>query len=86
MKAKSEGSDITTVDAIHREYQLATDADKTFIDHAVRCGELLIEQKKAVGHGKFGQWVKDHLKFSHDTANDYMKLAGKPKNERARFY
>jgi hypothetical protein len=70
---------------INHEHELAMQAAESAMDHAVRCGELLIKQKKRLEYGEFEQWVLDNLSFSHDTANNYMRAARCPKNERARF-
>lgn len=36
-------------------------------------GDLLVQGKKILGHGKFKPWVKD-LGFRYSTANNYMRL------------
>jgi len=40
----------------------------------VEMGQLLIEAKTIVGHGRFGTWVNENMPFSHSTAINYMKL------------
>ena len=40
---------------------------------AIRSGELLTEQKKAVGR-RWGRWIKENLPYSHSTVNRYMNL------------
>lgn len=54
----------------------------TVVEHAVRCGQLLIEQKECikerVGHGAWCKWIEDHCDFSQSTANLYMKAARNP--------
>jgi len=44
------------------------------IDNALRIGELLSEQKKALKHGEFTVWVSDNLPFSVRTAQNYMRV------------
>jgi Protein of unknown function (DUF3102) len=61
--------------AINHEHMLATEAAEDAITHAIRCGELLIQQKHRSRHGTFQAWVRDHCEFSHDTANAYMRAA-----------
>ena len=45
------------------------------LSHAFEAGRLLIEAKERVGHGRFMDWVRDSVAFSHDTADNYMRLA-----------
>jgi hypothetical protein len=40
---------------------------------AIDIGELLVEQKKQCGHGKWLPWVKANLRFSEATAKRYMQ-------------
>jgi Protein of unknown function (DUF3102) len=41
-----------------------------------RAGGLLIEQKAVVkaARGKWLEWLKENIEFSHDTASNYVKL------------
>ena len=73
-------ADLTTsvqriADEINSEHALA---QEEFLKHAIRCGELLLEQKKLVGHGNFGKWIETNCEFSVATANNYMKVAKNP--------
>jgi hypothetical protein len=54
------------------------------VAHIVRCGALLIAQKGRMKHGEFMPWVEKHCKFSHDSANHYMRVAANPNYEHAR--
>ena len=48
------------------------------IEAAVKCGALLIEQKRNTPHGEFGNWLKQNCShISHKTACAYMSLATK---------
>lgn len=60
---------------IRTEHQAAEEQMRGSLLHAKRAGELLIEAKAQVGHGKFMEWVVQHCQFSHATANGYMKIA-----------
>lgn len=42
---------------------------------AMGAGDLLLEAKEIVGHGKFGLWLKENVKISGRTARLYMTLA-----------
>jgi hypothetical protein len=64
-------------DEINTEHELAKRSAEDAVAHAVRCGELLMAQKRRCGHGNFVAWVKEHCCFSHDTANIYMRTARK---------
>jgi hypothetical protein len=45
------------------------------IQHAIRCGELLLEMKRRVGHGNWLVWVGEHFEASERTARNYMEIA-----------
>jgi hypothetical protein len=45
------------------------------IQHAIRCGELLLEMKQRVGHGNWLTWVQEHFEASERTARNYMEIA-----------
>ncbi len=45
------------------------------IQHAIRCGELLLEMKQRVGHGNWLAWVQEHFEASERTARNYMEIA-----------
>jgi hypothetical protein len=63
---------------INAEHQLAVESASGAIKHAIKCGELLTEQKSRLKHGEFGPWIAKHCKFSQATANNYMKAAQNP--------
>ncbi len=44
------------------------------LEDARECGRLLVEAKAEAGHGSFGQWVKDNLRFGIRQAQNYMRL------------
>jgi len=62
-------------DEINEQHRLSLES---FTEHAIRCGELLLEQKQRVGYGSFGKWIESNCEFSVSTANNYMKLAKTP--------
>jgi hypothetical protein len=45
------------------------------IQHAIRCGQLLLEMKQRVGHGNWLAWVQEHFEASERTARNYMEVA-----------
>ncbi len=48
---------------------------KETMEGAVQIGLRLQEAKEKVGHGNFGQWCKENLNYSQDTAQKFMRLA-----------
>jgi hypothetical protein len=47
---------------------------ETMIQKAIRIGELLVEQKQKMQHGRFTQWVTENLPFSIRSAQNYMRV------------
>ena len=60
---------------IRREHQLAEQHFKSAVAHAVNAGELLIEAKGQVKHGRWLPWIKANFPGSEWTARNYMRLA-----------
>jgi hypothetical protein len=44
------------------------------LQSAIEIGALLREAKRQTGHGSFGKWIADNVKFSARTATNYMRL------------
>src|SRR5574337_659217 len=42
---------------------------------AQKCGEVLVQAKKIVGHGGWGKWLETNFNGSQSTATGYMALA-----------
>ena len=62
--------------AINREHAAAIEAARTAVEHAVRCGQLLIKAKSDLGHGEWLPWLKGNCSaISERTAQAYMRLA-----------
>jgi Protein of unknown function (DUF3102) len=60
---------------INAEHEAAFGKAREAIEHARRAGELLLEAKAAVGHGKWLPWLKANCHFGERTAQGYMRLA-----------
>ena len=60
---------------INDEHQRAYGMAKEALEHARRCGELLVEAKQAVGHGGWATWLAQNISFTDRTARRYMALA-----------
>jgi Protein of unknown function (DUF3102) len=56
---------------INAEHGLVETYKHNTIEHAIRCGELLQEMKRRVGHGNWLAWVREHFQASERTARNY---------------
>ncbi len=45
------------------------------MNHALRCGDLLIKAKATVQHGHWLPWLRQNIAFSDRTAQGYMRIA-----------
>jgi hypothetical protein len=45
------------------------------LEHAVRCGALLLQARRHIPHGSWLEWVKDNLNFGARQCQKYMSLA-----------
>ena len=59
---------------IDHEHQAAQDAARTAVEHARRCGELLLQAKAAVGHGAFLPWLEANCRVKERQARNYMRI------------
>lgn len=48
------------------------------LDHALECGRMLLEAKRAIPHGGWLPWLRENVSFSERTAQAYMRLAERP--------
>lgn len=60
---------------IATEHEAAQSAFRSAVEHAIRCGELLIEAKAQLPHGGWGEWIAGNFPASDRTARGYMRLA-----------
>lgn len=44
-------------------------------ENFIEIGKLLLEAKTKVSHGEWGNWLKENISFSHQTANKFMQVA-----------
>lgn len=68
---------LTPQESINREHRLARESHEFTIQHAVRCGELLIQQKAALNHGEFKPWIAKNCEFSYRQAARYIQVKKK---------
>jgi hypothetical protein len=60
---------------IRVEHEAVSASLKESVRHAIAAGELLIEAKAQLGHGRWLPWLKDHCTISERTAQLYMRVA-----------
>jgi hypothetical protein len=67
---------------INEQHKLFNSCTEKAIDHAIRCGLLLLQAKETVKHGEWGNWLKANIKFSERQAQNYMRVASRLPNEK----
>jgi hypothetical protein len=60
---------------IRAEHEAVSAALRDSVRHAIAAGELLIEAKGQLGHGRWLPWLRDHCAISERTAQLYMRVA-----------
>lgn len=60
---------------INAEHDAAWRKTGEVYEHARRAGELLLQKKAELGHGRFLTWLAAHCKFSERQAQRYMRRA-----------
>jgi phage N-6-adenine-methyltransferase len=83
----TETGEIITQDAceINREHKLARHSAENFVQHSIRCGELLTAKKAELRHGEFKPWIAANCEFSYQSAARYMQVAEKKSLTRETF-
>jgi hypothetical protein len=66
---------IDVVVEINHEYELSMAGMKNAVEHAYRCGQLLLEQQKKVEFGEWVIWIEANCTFKTSQAYAYMRLA-----------
>jgi len=64
-----------TAEQVNEEHRLARESAETAVQHAIRCGELLIMKKAQLRHGEFMLWISKNCEFGQATATRYIKAA-----------
>jgi hypothetical protein len=67
---------------IHQEHDAASNALKSAVSHAIAAGELLLQAKKQLNHGKWLPWLQSNCEIPERTAQAYMRLARLPIEKR----
>lgn len=60
---------------INESHRLALASAGSAVQHAIRCGELLLEQRQRMAHGEFRAWVSTNCVFAQSTASRYLVAA-----------
>jgi Protein of unknown function (DUF3102) len=60
---------------LRREVEAAEASWRDAVGHAIRAGELLLEAKAQLKHGRWGAWLDANFPGSRTTATNYMRLA-----------
>lgn len=60
---------------INAEHKAAQTSAHTAVEHALRCGELLIEAKAKVAHDEWLPWIEANCRFSADTRQPLCDVA-----------
>jgi len=68
---------LSLAERINAEHRACLLAANDALDHALRCGDLLIEAKAGVVHGEWAQWLADNFSGSARTARVYTRLAAR---------
>lgn len=63
---------------INEQHKLAHASAETAVEHALRCGGLLLDVKRKLTHGQFQSWVEANCEFAWSTAKRYC-LASRQK-------
>lgn len=71
----TEESLIGLARGINQAHDAAIEAHKSAIEHARRCGELLIRAKAECGHGHFLSWLRENCRVGERQARNYMRVA-----------
>jgi hypothetical protein len=60
---------------IDAEHEAALRSARTAIEHAIECGQLLLEARASVPHGGWLPWLRENTKVSERTAQRWMRFA-----------
>lgn len=75
---------VPTANDINDAHRMARTCAESAVEHAIRCGQMLMQKKASLRHGEFEQWVTQNCEFSDRQARRYMQAAEKT-DTRVRF-
>jgi len=61
--------------AINQEHALVYQATIDALDHAIRCGQFLLEAREQVPDGKWTEWIEANLNIAVSAATRYQRIA-----------
>jgi Protein of unknown function (DUF3102) len=67
---------------IHQEHDAASSAFKSAVGHAIAAGELLLQAKEQLKHGRWLPWLQTNCEIPERTVQAYMRLARLPAEKR----
>lgn len=73
--SQSETTELMVVNEINKAHEAFMNSMQRTLEHAVHCGQLLLEQKKLVAHGEWMLWVSSNCNFKRTQADAYMRIA-----------
>lgn len=72
----AEPSDLAALARVaNEEHEAARGYARKTLDHAVACGEAILEARSMVGEGQWQAWMRANLTMEITTANMYARLA-----------
>lgn len=60
---------------INQELEKGKEHARLLVEHMLRLGDLLLQAKESVGHGKFYKWLEENCQLKMRQAQRYMKVA-----------
>ena len=67
------------------KHQAYIAAQVSSMEHALAAGDLLLEAKRQVAHGQWGEWIEHHCKISIRTAQRLHAAGGEPGDRRIKY-
>lgn len=66
---------VASAKQINEQHRLAVGCAENAIEHAIMCGQMLVDKKASLAHGEFESWIEKNCDFATSTARRYMKAA-----------
>lgn len=76
-KRRSPTTSVSTglIEQINEQHRIIAGRKGEALEHAVRCGELLLEAQQRVPRGHWTVWLEENVEMHKTTAFAYMRLA-----------
>lgn len=69
-----------TAKDINEAHRLARSSAETAVQHAIKCGQMLVAKKSGLDRGDFDRWIAQNCDFGRSMAYNYIKAAAKSSN------